>query len=469
MNITQPTYSPGATAIATSYNFLSEWDAIAREVDPRLYMRYGTGRLTGLAEYFNFKKPVSALKYDHFEMDRVMPKVKATCSAGAAGAAVTFTNDSTSNVAVDQNNSPYAGSANTVNSYPVRKGDLLMIKPTSGTVAYTSIIFAWVSATSGSTFTAYPLDSTDSIPAISSADEIVIYGNAHGEGSAAAEAMAVKATLYTNQLHIFKDKVKITDIGTGMKTWVDYNGQPFWRIPNEKEAVNRLLNNREMTLLFNPGLSNTSISNLQGAAATPMTMTKGFIQEIIDKGTTATYSGITGFTKADFEDLSVTLDKQKAQKNLMFCMGTELKIQIDNEMADATKNGAISYGAFSGDAAKNINFEFNSITVGGHSYMLKVVDAMNDLQTLGASGFNFPKEGWIMSADRTSDPSTGENVPPFRMRYLQAADGSKEMTTKYYDGETSSATGDAVEEVRYKSIVGMEAMALNQCAYVKLQ
>ena len=197
-------------------------------------------------------------------------------------------------------------------------------------------------------------------------------------------------------------------------------------------------------------------------------MTKGFIQEIIDKGTTATYSGITGFTKADFEDLSVTLDKQKAQKNLLFCMGTELKIQIDNEMADATKNGAITYGAFSEDAAKKINFEFNAITVGGHSYQLHVVDAMNDLQTMGASGFNFTKEGWIMSADKMSDPSTGENVDPFRMRYLQRTDGSQEMTTKYYDGETSSSTGDAVEEVRYKSIVGMEAMALNQCAYVKL-
>lgn len=469
MSVTQPTYSPGATSIATSYNFLSEWDAIAREVDPRLYMRYGNGRLTGLAEFFNFKKPVSAMKYDHFEMDRVMPKVKATTPGAAAGAAATFTNDSTSNVAVDQNNSPYAGADNTVNSYPVRKGNLLMIKPASGTVAYTSIIFAWVSATSGSTFTAYPLDSADAIPAISPADEIVVYGTAYGEGSAAAEAMAVKATLYTNQLHIFKDKVKITDIGTGMKTWVDYNGSPFWRIPNEKEAINRLLNYREMTLLFNPGLSNTAISDLQGAAGTPMTMTKGFIQEIIDKGTTATYSGITGFTKADFEDLSVTLDKQKAQKNLLFCMGTELKIQIDNEMADATKNGAITYGAFSGDAAKNINFEFNAISVGGHTFGFRVIDAMNDLQTLGASGFNFPKEGWIMSADRTQDPKTGENVPPFRMRYLQNPSGSEEMTTRYFDGETSSDTGDAVEEVRYKSIVGMEAIALNQCAYVKLQ
>lgn len=462
-------FATGATKTATNYNFLSSWDAIQLDKDPKLIERFGTGRLTSLLEFFNYKKPASTLKYSHFEKDRVMPKIKATNGgAGSAGASVTFTLAADSDYAYDSNNSPYAGSASTQTTVPVRVGDLIMIKPASGTVSFTTIVQALVTAVLGTTFTAYPLDSTDSIPSVSSADEIVIFGNAHAEGSNRPAPLTTKATEFTNQLHIFKDTAGATEIGAAMKTWFEVNGQFRWYLPQEKDALNRILNYRELTLLTSNGLSNSNISNLYNTAGNGISMAKGIVSEIIERGNTLSYSGLTGLTIADLEDLIITMDKQKAAKNNLLGCGIALSVQLDGELRDQFKNGAVTYGMFSGDAAKNVNLGFQSFTLGNYTFNKKVLDAMNEAQTLGASGFNYAYEAIILPSDMTSEPETGEKVPSIRMRYLQQPGGkSEEMVTTYYDGRTYSENGTATEEVRYSSICGIEVMGANRTVYIK--
>lgn len=466
-------YTPGATQTATNYNFLSTWDAIQRDTDPKLRYRFGKGRFTGLMELLGQKKAANALEYDHWEKDRVMPKIKATNGgAGSAGAAVTFTLNSAANYTYDLNNNPYAGSANTQNSYPVRNGDLIMIKPASGTVASPSTyIHAIVSSVnqSAGTFVATPIDSTDAIPSIASADEIVIYGNAHGEGSARPAALSTKATKYTNYIHIFKDTAAWTDIGGAMKSWfTGANGSPFFIIDEEQDALTRILNYREMTLLFNPGLSSTTVSNAYATAGTPISMAKGLVPEILDRGNTLTYSSLTGWTIADMEDFVVVLDKQKGAKRNMFGVGRGLHIQIDRELRDVLKNGAITYGQFSMDEDKAVNLGFKSFSVGGYDFDVTLIDAMNEVNGLGANGFNYPDEGIILPADYTVDANSGERVESCRLRYLTDKSGkSKEMVTEYYNGAQFSSTGDAVEEVRYSSYVGIEVFGMNRAGYVK--
>lgn len=464
-------FSPGATQTAENYNFLSTWDIIQTEKDPHLYERFGSGRLSGLLEFFGHKKPVSNMVYSHFEEDRQMPKIYATnAGAGSAGAAVTFTLNSAANFPYNQNNSPFAGSANAVNSYPVRKGDLIYIKPATGTVSFTTLVAAHVYSvnTTAGTFVAYPLDGGDAIPAVTSADEIIIFGNAHGEGSARPAGLVTKATEYTDNLHIFKDTYRATDVGAAMKTWVMVDGVPRWGMKGEKDAMTRILNNREMTLMFNPGLSNATISNNYATDGTPISMAKGVVQQIIERGNTLSYSAVTGITLADMEDLVEVMDKQKCSKVNLFCMGINLATQWNREFRDVTKNGAITYGMFSGQAAKNIDLTFEQVTV-SHKYTFipKVIDAFNDLQTLGASGFNFVSEGMILPADMKADVD-GSSEPTIRMRYLQRPGGaSEEMVTTYYDGRKYAADGEAVEEVRYSSICGIEVRGANRAVYVK--
>jgi hypothetical protein len=471
MSTVVPGYSSGATQTATNYNFLSTWDVIQVDKDPVLTYRYGSGRLTGLLELFGYKKPTGNLKYSHFEKDRVMPKIKATCSSGGAGAAVTFTLNAAANYSYDLNNSPYAGSANTTNSYPVRAGDLIMIKPASGTISYSTLIHAYVSSvnTSAGTFSATPLDSTDSIPTISTADEIVIYGSAHGEGSDRPVGLTTKASEYTNYIHTFKDTASFTDIGGAMKTWIEVDGKPYWVMEAERDAFTRIMNKRELTLLLNPGLSNATVSNALATAGTPMVMAKGLIQEILDRGNTTNYSALTGLTVADMEDLVVVLDKQKGSKDNAFFCGLDLHIQLDRELRDQFKNGAVTYGMFKMDEEKKVNLGFKAFNIGGYNFTLKTLDAFNDLQTLGASGFNFPKEGFILPADMTANAEDGKSVPSLRMRYLQK-EGSKsmEMETFYYNGKQQGDSGTATEEVRYSSYTGIETFGLNRATYVKL-
>lgn len=471
MSTSSVAYTPGATVTATNYNFLSTFNIISLDKDPHLYKRYGSGRISGLTDYFGHKKAASTMKFSHFEEDRTMPKIKATNGgAGSAGAAVTFTLNSAANYPYNLNNSPYAGSANTQNSRPVRKGDLIMIKPASGTVSFTTITQAIVYSvnTSAGTFVAYPLNGSDSIPAVTSADEIVIFGNAHGEGSARPAGMSTTATEYTDQLHIFKDTYATTLEAAAMKVWAEADGKWTWTYKGEKDAMNRILNAREMTLLFGEGLDNATVSNLYAADGTPISMTKGVVQTVIERGNTLSYSGVTGITNADMEDLIIVMDKQKAAKENLFCMGMDLSIQWDREYRDVLKNGAITYGQFSGKAAKDIDLTIGAITLANkYTFIPKVIDAFNEVQGLGASGFNFPSEGLILPADMTAEKD-GSSAPCIRMRYLQVPGGeSMEMRAKRYDGETYDADGVATEEVRYSSRVALEVMGANRAVYVK--
>lgn len=472
MSTTVPGYSKGATQTPTNYNFLSTWDIIQLDKDPVLTYRFGSGRLTGLLDLFGYKKATGALKYSHYEKDRVMPKIRATnAGAGAAGAAVTFTLASDSNYSYNLNNSPYAGSANATNSYPVRANDLIMIKPSSGTVSFSTIVHAIVTSvnTGAGTFSATPLDSADTIPAVLSADEIIIYGNAHGEGSDRPRGLSTKATEYTNQIHIFKETYEWSDIGGAMRTWVEVNGEPRWVNEGERDAFTRIMNSREMSFLWNPGLNNATVSNAFATAGTPISMTKGLIPEILDRGNTTNYSALTGLTISDMEDLVVVLDKQKGAKDNAFFVGLDLHIQLDRELRDQFKNGAISYGMFSMDEEKKVNLGFKAFNIGGYNFSLKTLDVFNDLQAGGASGFSFPKEGFILPSDMTANPEDGKMVPSMRTRFLENKNGkSMEIVTNYFDGKAQGDTGTAKEEVRYDSYASIETFGLNRAVYVKV-
>jgi hypothetical protein len=104
-------FAPGAVGTAASYNFVSTFDAIQPDKDDDLTRRFGRQRLSGIMDMFNLKKPTTNIKYEHFEEDRLYPKVKATnAGAGALGGAVTFDVEAEASLSIPLNTAPYVGS-----------------------------------------------------------------------------------------------------------------------------------------------------------------------------------------------------------------------------------------------------------------------------------------------------------------------------------------------------------------------
>lgn len=467
-------YSPGGTQLFDQYNFQAAWEIIQTEKDPVLYDRFGINRrsFTNFLEEIGAKKAVVGnMTYSHFELDRRYPLIKATNGgAGSVGASVSFTLASDSDYAFDMNNPPYAGSANTNTTYNVRVNDIIALKPASGIVSYSTLIFAQVTAVSTNTFTAVPLDSTEAIPSVATASEIAIVGDAHGEGSNRPLPLDFKATEFTYNVQISKETYGWTDVANAMKTWVDVpGGGRRWVHQGEKSALANFLDRREINMLTNPGLANAVISNAQALAGTPMSMTVGLIPSILERGNTLNYSSLTGLTVADLEDHITVMDKQKAASQNLFAVGLDLRGQIDRELRDNFKNGGINYGMFNWDEAKKVSFGFDEFKLKGYSFALMTLDAFNERQSLGATGYGFPNEGFILPMNNIADPKTGETIPSARLRYLADKDGkSMEMETNFYNGKVSSSEGTAKEEIRYASYCGLETFALNRASYVKI-
>jgi hypothetical protein len=327
---------------------------------------------------------------------------------------------------------------------------------------------AFVTGVTSTQFTAIPTDPADTLPTYASATEIVILSNAHGEGSGQPRSLSSRTLKFTNQLQIFKETMSITGTEENVMLWVDVededgNKAPYYMLKGENDTWRRFENFKELGLLMGEKITNTAITDVQFAADTPITSTEGLIPFILGNGVTSNYSGITGFTLADHETLIKELDKQKGSKQNLFQCGIELSGQLDRELGDRFTSGAISYGSFNFDDAKRVSLEFDTYSVMGYTFHKKTYDAFNDLQTLGAAGYTFPKDGMILPMDNRTLVDNGErmSVPSLRIRHL------KDRAMKVSFNDLFEVDGTDKIEIRYLSQCGFEGTAGNRFAYVK--
>ena len=459
----------GAQIVRTKFNFVAAQQLHMPDVDPALALRYGSQSLAGMLQYVGSMKATMSLEYEHFEEDRIMPKILATAPGGGAGAAVTFTLDSTALGSISQQ-TPYVGGV-TAQTVPVRLNDLLLIKPGSGTVSSSTYIRAFVSAvnTSAGTFVAAPLDPADSIPSIASADEIVIYGNAFGEDSGQPKSRNSDTIRVLNNLQILKETHIVTGTEENIITWVQFKGQngvtsPHWRVKGEADTWKRFENFKELSLLIGEKITNPVIIDAQATALTPILATEGLIPGILSGGITSNYTSLLGWTLADAQVLAKNLDKQKGSKYNMLYAGFDLSTQIDDELGDRLKNGGVTYGNFDLDEEKMIALEFGTFSIAGYKFMKKTYDVFNDLQTLGAAGYTYSFEGIVIPMDsRNMTDQYGEklNVESLRIRYMQGRDLKVSYTDQF------EIDGSDRIELRYLSHCGFELTAANRFAYIK--
>lgn len=487
------TFTPGSYGVRTQWNYVSTLGVISGiansvhkpEIGEMLVKRYGSQLITGLLDMAGAKAPVSSLQYAHYEEDRIMPKVKATTAGAGAGVTASFTIDSTSDLTYAQN-APYSGTGtgSSTGAIPVRLNDLILIKPGAGTVSASTYIRAIVtavtpSATPGaSTFSAAPLDSNDSIPAIASAEEIIIYGNAFGEGSESPVGRSSDVLSYYNNLQIMRESFKITgsekdavlwfkvkDASTGKEGWV-------WSLKGESDCYVRALNYREANMIISEKITNWNNAQFAalGYGATPnqpIKTTEGMIPSILGGGSITNYSGVTGWTLADGEAWVIEADKQKAAKENFVWAGINLSLAIDKELRNNFQNGAIRFGDYSFSQDASVNLQFDSFKLGNYTFHKKTYDLFNDLQLFGADGYNFKNEAIVIPADTARDAKTGEKVPSLRMRYLEGPDGSNSRDMKHVVRDMFAITGADMFECDYISESGLEMFGVNRYGYWK--
>lgn len=466
-------FQPGAYGVRGEYNFVNSLNVHRPEYDEELTYRYGNQGLYGFLTMIGAEKAVSSLKYSHFEEDRSYPKIKATTAGAGAGAAATFTVDAAATDSISQQD-PYLGST-TKDIIVPRVNDTIMVKPASGTTSagdYIKCIVTSVNKSAG-TFVASPIISGESVPAIAAAQEIVIYGSAHGEGSGQPESMNSTVSEFSNTLQLIKENYKITGTEKDQIMWFKAKGANgksgyFWKLKGEKDTYDRFMTKKELTMLLGEQLTNATLADVFAANDEPVTLTEGLIPFMLgSNGNQINYSKTSGFDKENMNTLVKTLNKQKGSKVNMLVAGMDLSIQMDETLADHNVAGAISYGSFSMDQDAARNFQFGSFAIGGYRFDKKVFDAFNDLQTLGAEGFGFSQEAMVIPMDKKMDKGSNEMTQSLRTRYLVGDNGERYDDVAVVDKFRTGDNGEDAFEVRYKSACGFEGFAANRFAYIK--
>jgi hypothetical protein len=467
-----PGFNSGSFNTATNHNFVSFYDAHEPDISNELVQRYANS-MVGFLDFVNAKKATDALEFSRFEKDRIMPKIKATSAGAGAGLVATFTVHADAQIDIPSA-APYDSSATPDGkATTTRVGDLIMIKPASGTASFGTYIEALVlTVVSNTSFTAQPLDSTIATPAIGSADEVVIYGNAHGEASGFNTPMSSKATKYTEKLQIIKDRLRVTGSEGLTKKWFDdkSSGTQKFVVQGEGDAYVRFTNTMDMNLLVGKELANTALATTYQTAETPLALTNGLLTQINSNGNILNYAASAGLTIDDIYDYNVEIDANKAQKNNILMTGIVLDQQIDQELGDRLKSGAVTYGNFKMDQEKSVNLSFQKATLGSYSYDKRCMESFNDLQTLGADGYGFKYEAFTIpsgSQKVAGGAERGSKVASLRKRFLADGTKSREMMVNYFNAQTDSQEGYDWEEVRYQAHVALEAQALNQFGYIK--
>jgi hypothetical protein len=466
-------YNSGAQNTANNHNFVSFYEAHEPDISNEQVQRYGNS-IVGFLDLTDAKKATSALEFSRFEKDRIMPKIKATNGgAGSAGGSVTFTIHADAKITAPSA-APYDTSATPAAvSTPVKVNDLIMIKPGSGTASYGGYIKAIVTVVTGSTsFAATPVNSGDTIPSIPAADEIIIFGNAHGEGSGFQAPMTTKSTKYTEKLQIIKHRMRVTGSESLAKLWYTEksSGESKFMVKGEGDAYAQFMNTSELNLLVGEELSNTALASTFQATQNPLALTNGLLTQIVTGGNILNYASVSGVTVQDFYDYNIEIDAEKAQKKNLMMSGIEIDQQIDQELGDRLKDGAITYGGFSMDQDKAVNLSFQKFTLGSYTYDKRPMASFNDRQTLGADGYGFKFEAFTIPAGSVKiegGKERGTSVPSLRKRYLAGEGKSRELDIVYFNGLTDSSEGSDFEEVRYQAHCALEAQALNQYGYIK--
>ncbi len=454
-------FTPGSYGVQpTQYNYISLYDVVKPDRDSNLYKRWGDQYLTELLALVGREEVAENISGQHWEEDLIMPKISAASFTGGApsGTITLATTSPTQNIGWPQA-SPYIGTALTNQGVPVREGDLIMIPPTAGTnVTASTYVRAYVNSvnTTAGTFTCYTLDGSN-LPNIAANAEIIIYSNAHGEGSNQPRSLDHRIVPYTWQTQIFKNTYEYTGTAENLMLWLDQK----WTFKGEQDALKIIMNQVEMGLVVGDNITNTTLANLYGT--TPLQTSNGLINNILGGGITQGYTTVSGFGIPDIFTLSEQVDANKgAMENWLF-LGIQLSSLFDQNIMNAFQNGAISYASFGNEGKEvAIRLGFSSVMVNNYVFHKKIYKPFNDPQMLGSVGYTWNQEGFMIPGDSGSDAKTGDKISSIAVRVRK----NRGMVTNPVDLMKVGDDGADKKQVRYLSDKGLQTFGIGRFAYI---
>ena len=125
--------------------------------------------------------------------------------------------------------------------------------------------------------TVKPVNSADTIPAVTDGDRLSFFSNAYAEGTGSNKMRKSNLIKRSNKLQIFKTKTSITDIAHGSKIEVDFKGKPYYFLKQQHDAYLK----HRMDVLYSVLFGRES-AGLTDAAGNAVNTTRGLRDTILN-------------------------------------------------------------------------------------------------------------------------------------------------------------------------------------------
>ena len=341
-----------------------------------------------------------------------------------------------------------------------RVGDLMM--GTSGNIYLIKSIGA-----SGVTFV--PVDGAgDASDYNAAGDKFVVFSNAQGEGSGSPDPIKYGLTKQSNRVQIFKNKYRISDVAKASKVTVEYKGKPYFMYKGTYEALQRFRGDISNSLMFGKGsgdfYAGASVGdmNIDGNA---VQTTNGLREELKAGGILESGSPYDFNTNVltTLQDLTSALNKARAPKDYWMWVGTSANIKIDNALNGLDGSGLTS-ARFSVDG-RSIDLGVDKFKLYGRTWNKKQMSILdhNELgSTVTGSG-----EIYLVPTGQVKTAGGGGSQDYLQVRYLEGDGNNFSFRETLTGGLAPTPTSaDAILDVNYQAIMGLEVLGKEHCALV---
>jgi len=329
----------------------------------------------------------------------------------------------------------------------------------------TSAVIGYVYSISSDTLTIKAYDATTNLT-FTNDKKISFFSNAAGEGSDAFTPRRYSLDRYENQVQIFKGGTRITDIQKVSKVEVEFEGQPYYMIKAQHDALLKFRSDISFALMWGQKAGDFDTTDLVDAAGNPIQLTGGLNEYVVDRGVDVSLSG-ADIDVDDFRNMTKQLDLARAPQEYLVLASSERNINLDDLWNAMESTPVLDNARFSVDG-RNLDMGVDTWRLYNriyHKKWLPALDAKNvtnfagGVDNIGADG------AWFLPMDKIKVDAGSEMIDRFRLRYM-AGDGTDLMYKEFLTGGLAPipTNSSSYLDIAYEAVCGLEILGAEHFA-----
>ena len=292
-----------------------------------------------------------------------------------------------------------------------------------------------------------------------SGKKVSFYSTAAGEGSGSITGKRYDLTPYTNQVQIFKNSVRITDIQKVSKIEVDYNGAPYYMFKAQHDALLKFRSDIAFGLLYNQKNGSFVDGTLVDADDNKIQITGGLDEYITDRGIDQNLASTGVVTIEEFRTLTKALDLRRAPSDYLVLTSSEKNIALDDLFNAMESTPVLDNARFSVDG-RNIDMGVDSWRLYNryyHKKWLPMLDAQNVTNFTDAP--EAVDAAYFLPTGKIKVDASGEMVDRFRLRYMEG-DGTNLKYKEILTGALAPipTNTEMYLDIAYSAVCGLEIL-----------